>query len=262
MESLMLSAEHVNVSIAGTILVREATLRIAAGRIVALMGPNGAGKSTLLRALAGDLVPDSGTITIDGAPLATMPPTERALRRAVVSQRSSLAFGFSVLETALLGRYPHGGGEQAADVRIARQALALCDVDALESRDASTLSGGELARVMMARALAQIDGGTGARYLLLDEATSALDPAHQHRLLGRLRDIVRTRQVGILIVLHDLNLAARYADEVALIREGHVVAHGEPDAVLTSAWIAATFDVEAVLVANPAGSRPVILING
>ena len=256
----MLTADHVSVIIAGATLVRDATLRLVPGQIVALMGPNGAGKSTLLRALAGDLAPEPGSVMLDGVPLATMPLVERARRRAVLPQRSSLAFGFSVLEIVMLGRYPHGG-ERAADLRIAREALLLCDVGALASRDASTLSGGELARVMVARAVAQIDGGPGARYLLLDEPTGALDPAHQHHLLRRMRDVARAGDVGILIILHDLNLAARYADQVALMRNGALTTFGPAQEVLTPARIGETFDVVASIVAHPAGGS-VIVVDG
>lgn len=257
----MLSAEHVSVSIEGATLVRDATLHVTPRRVVALMGPNGAGKSTLLRTLAGDLAADRGSVTLDGAPVARMPLVERARRRAVVPQRSSLAFGFSVLETVMLGRYPHGGRERGADMRIAGEALALCEVATLARRDASTLSGGELARVMIARALAQIDGVPGVRYLLLDEPTAALDPSQQHHVLRRLRDIARWREVGILIILHDLNLAARYADEVALMREGALTTLGPAQEVLTPARIGETFDVAATIVPHPAGGS-VIVVDG
>jgi iron complex transport system ATP-binding protein len=227
------------------------------------MGPNGAGKSTLLRLLAGDVAPDTGSITLDGQALEGVSIIDRARRRAVVPQRSSIAFGFSVLETVLIGRYPHGGDHaRAADIDIARDALARAGVATFESRRVSTLSGGELARVVLARALAQIDGNDGPRYLLLDEPTGALDPAHQHHVLRLLRDVARESEVGILIILHDLNLAARYADEIVLMREGSVTARGSADEVLTPALIAATFDVEAIVVPHPSGLRPVIVING
>jgi iron complex transport system ATP-binding protein len=259
----MLAAEHVSLAIDGADLVRDVSVRVVPGRIVAIMGPNGAGKSTLLRILAGDVVPDAGTVTLDGRPLEQMSTAERARRRAVMPQRTSIAFGFSVLETVLLGRYPHGGDNaRGADIRIARKALALSGVAEFESRLAPTLSGGELARVMLARALAQVDREGLPRYLLLDEPTSALDPAHQHHVLRLLRDVARESDVGVLIILHDLNLAARYADEVVLMREGSVQIRGTADEALTPAMIATTFDVEAIVVPHPTGSQPVIVVNG
>ncbi len=258
----MLTAARVSLAVDRVPLVRDASVRVQPGRVIAIMGPNGAGKTTLLRLIAGDVAPDTGAVTYDGQALEQISLTERARRRAVVPQRSSIAFGFSVLETVLIGRYPHGGDHAGTtDVRIARRALARAGVAEFESRRVTTLSGGELARVMLARAMAQIDGDTGARYLLLDEPTGALDPAHQHHILRLLRDMAR-ESVGVLMILHDLNLAARYADEIVLMRGGSVTACGSPDEVLTPALIAATFDVEAVIVPNPSGSRPLIVING
>jgi iron complex transport system ATP-binding protein len=257
----MLAAERVSVNVAGATLVRDATFGIEPGKVVALMGPNGAGKSTLLRALSGDLKTVTGEVSMEGTPIAAIPLRERARRRAVVPQRSTLAFGFSVLETVLLGRYPHGGRERAVDLRIAREALALCDVALLATRDASTLSAGELSRVMIARAIAQIEGVTGVRYLLLDEPTGSLDPAHQHHVLRNLRDISRTREVGVLVILHDLNLAARYADQVALMKRGELTTFAPTQEALTPSRIGATFDVTATLVPHPAGGT-VIVVDG
>jgi iron complex transport system ATP-binding protein len=178
-------------------------------------------------------------------------------------QRTAIAFGFSVLETVLLGRYPHGGDKsRGADLRIARQALARSGVAEFESRLAPTLSGGELARVVLARALAQIEGAGTPRYLLLDEPTGALDPAHQHQVLGMLRDLAREANVGVLVILHDLNLAARYADDIVLMRAGAVTTRGTAEDALTPALIAATFDVDAIVVPHPTGSRPIIVVNG
>lgn len=259
----MLAADSVSLQIDGVPLVREVSAQVRPGRITAIMGPNGAGKTSLLRLLAGDIAPRTGSITFDGQPLETVSIVERARRRAVVPQRSSIAFGFSVLETVLIGRYPHGGARgRATDIRIARHALVRAGIAQFESRLVPTLSGGELARVMLARALAQIDGNDGPRYLLLDEPTGSLDPAHQHHALRLMRDVARENQVGVLIILHDFNLAARYADEIVFMRDGAVTARGSADEVLTPALIAATFDVEAIIVPHPSGARPVIVVNG
>jgi len=259
----MLAAEHVNVVVDGATLLRDAGVEVRPGKVVAVMGPNGAGKSTLLRVLAGELVPGAGTVTLDGEALIGVSILERARRRAVVAQRASVAFGFTVLETVLLGRYPHGGDRaRDADLRIARDALARAGVAEFESRLAPTLSGGELARVMLARALAQIECRGHPRYLLLDEPTSSLDPAHQHHVMRLLRDVASSGEVGVLIILHDLNLAARYADQVLLMRSGSVLARGTPDQVLTPLQIAAAFDVDAQIVPNPGDSRPVIVVTG
>ena len=259
----MLAADRVSLEIDGVRMVREVSIRVHPGQIIALMGPNGAGKTTLLRLIAGDISPDSGAIAYGGQQLDRISIVERARRRAVVLQRSSIAFGFSVLETVLIGRFPHGGDHAGkSDLRIARHALTRAGVAQLESRQVSTLSGGELARVMLARAMAQIEGSDGPRYLLLDEPTGALDPAHQHHILRLLRDLARENAIGVLIILHDLNLAANYADEIVLMRDGAVTAQGSADEVLTPATIAATFDVDAITVPHPSGSRSVIVIDG
>jgi len=259
----MLAAEHVSVAVDGVALVRDASIAVHPGKVVAVMGPNGAGKSTLLRLLAGDLEPDAGGVALDGVALKNVSTLERARRRAVLPQRASLAFGFTVLETVLLGRYPHGGDNaRGADIRIARDALVRAGVAGFETRLAPTLSAGELARVMLARALAQIECSGHSRYLLLDEPTGSLDPAHQHHAMRLLRDVAGKGDVGVLIILHDLNLAARYADEVVLMRSGCVIARGSPDQALTPLQIAATFDVEATILAHPTGARPVIVVNG
>jgi len=227
------------------------------------MGPNGAGKSTLLRMLSGDIAPTAGEITYDDRPLARLSSVERARRRAVVLQRSSIAYGFSALQMVLIGRYPHGGdGNHGSDREIARRALERAGAAAFDSRSVETLSGGEFARVVLARALAQIDGVAGSRYLLLDEPTVALDPAHQHDVMRVLSAMAHDENVGVFVILHDFNLAARYADDVMLMRAGSIVAHGPPDEVLVPELIAQVFGVEAVVLAHPTESRPVIVING
>jgi iron complex transport system ATP-binding protein len=249
--------------VGGISLLRDIGIRLRPGRLLAVMGPNGAGKSTLLRVLAGDLVPTSGEVTYDELPLARLSSVERARRRAVVLQRSSIAYGFSALQTVLIGRYPHGGnGTLGADRAIARRALARAGASELDSRSVETLSGGEFARVVLARALAQIDGVEEPRYLLLDEPTVALDPAHQHDAMRLLSGLARDEQVGILVILHDFNLAARYADEVVLMRAGEIIAEGPPDEVLVPGLIGQAFGVEVIVLAHPTDSHPVIVVNG
>jgi iron complex transport system ATP-binding protein len=172
----------------------------------------------------------------------------------VLAQDGNIAFGFTSLETVLLGRYPHsGGGSSIADESIARQALEALDAAHLAARTVQTLSGGERARVMMARALAQIWGGPadGPRYLLLDEPVAALDLAHQHLALRVARDWARTRGIGVLAVLHDLNHAAQYADRMAVLKEGRLAAAGTPEAVLTEALIEDCFAMPSVVMRHP-----------
>ncbi|MBL8528445.1 MAG: heme ABC transporter ATP-binding protein [Burkholderiales bacterium] len=242
-------------------LVDRASVSLAPGEVVAVLGENGAGKSTLLRLLAGERAPHAGTITLDGTPLACFSAAALARRRAVLPQDTRVAFGYSALEVVLLGRYPWThGAPGSGDVALARAVLARVDAAHLESRLITTLSGGERARVHLARTVVQLVGDTpDARFLLLDEPTASLDLAHQHLALGLVRELARERRTGVLAVLHDLNLAAQYADRILLLKQGRVVADGAPDAVLSESLVSFAFSVRALVVPHPAGGRPLVV---
>jgi len=260
----MLKAHAITVTAGGATLLREASLAVAPGEIVAVLGENGAGKSTLLKVLAGDLAPRAGGISMNDRPLAAWRPRERARVRAVLPQNAALAFGFTALETVLIGRYPHSqGAPQAHDYDVARAALARLDAGRLEARIVTTLSGGELARVQLARVLAQLWPGeiAGARYLLLDEPTASLDPAHQHLALRVAASLAREHRIGVIAVLHDINLAAQYADRVVLLKHGRVLADGPPRAVLTPEALGACFGIEATVLAHPRSDRPLVVVD-
>jgi iron complex transport system ATP-binding protein len=189
---------------------------------------------------------------------------ERARTRAVLPQSAALAFGFTGLETVLMGRYPHSlGAARAHDLEIARTALARLDAAHLETRFVTTLSGGELARVQLARVAAQIwpEAPGAPRYLLLDEPIASLDPAHQHLALRTARSFAHAHGCGVLAVLHDINLAAQYADRVVLLRQGRVLAEGAPAPVLTPAALRECFNVEATIVAQPRSDRPLVVVS-
>lgn len=258
---MTLAAESVTVRIAKRTLLEDVSLAVAPGEVVAVAGENGAGKSTLLRVLSGDAPPQSGRALMNGRPLEAWRLEERARMRAVLPQDSAVAFGFSALDVALLGRYPHcAGAPGARDEAIARDALARLDVAHLVERDVTTLSGGERARVHLARVLAQLDDDVPQpRYLLLDEPTASLDLAHQHLALGLAREIALERRIGVLAVLHDLNLAAQYADRVLLLKHGRVVADGAPEAVLSEALVSFAFSVRALVIPHPGNGRPLVV---
>nr|WP_239003866.1 heme ABC transporter ATP-binding protein [Nocardia panacis] len=202
---------------------------VAAGEIVALVGPNGAGKSTLLAALAGELAPSAGTVELDGRALAHWSPLDMARRRAVLPQSHTVGFPFSAREVVAMGRAPWLRTElRERDDELIAAAMALTDVEHLAARPFPALSGGERARVALARVLAQ-DTGT----LLLDEPTAALDLGHQEAVL-RLAAERAAAGAAVVVVLHDLGVAAAYADRVAVLEAGRIAADGPPRAILTT----------------------------
>ncbi len=254
----MLDLDTVHVTIGGARLLRGVALGVRPGEVVAVVGPNGAGKSTLLKVMAGEQVPTEGAAVLDGRPLAAWAPDDLALRRAVLPQHSALAFGFTAFEVAMLGRMPHAA-RAAEDEAAARRALEAAGVAHLAERRYPTLSGGEQQRVHLARALAQLDGSaTEARYLLLDEPTASLDLAHQHAVL-RLARAHAEAGGGVLVVLHDLNLAAQYADRLAVLRDGRLLAEGPPADVLDPALVRAAFDVPVVVLPHPCLACPLVV---
>lgn len=246
---LVLSALAVCVTRGGRRVLDGATCQARAGRVLAIIGPNGAGKSTLLRLLTGELAPSSGEIFFADRPLFSWSVGELALRRAVVSQHSELSFPFTVQEVVRLGRNPHPGrGDALADHAACRAALASVDLSDRALQPYPTLSGGERQRVHLARALAQLAGpASGPRALLLDEPTASLDLSHQHSTLALARDLARRDNLAVLVVLHDLNLALAYADDLLTLSGGRVVAAGSTASTLTPDLVRAVFGIHATL---------------
>ena len=257
----MLEGHNVHVMVDSNTLLEEVSIQVRPGEVLAVLGPNGAGKSTLLKVLCGDLSPTRGTVSMGGRPLATWDRKASARIRAVLPQQSSLSFPFRVIEVALMGRSPHFlGPETRRDRAIARAALEEAGVGHLEDRLYPTLSGGESQRVHLGRVLAQIWEAVDQlpRYLLLDEPTSNLDLAHQHQALSVARAFAE-RQVGVLVVLHDLNLAAQYADQILLLKEGREVAAGPPEQVLQAELIEAVYHIPVTVIPHPHGPRPLVV---
>jgi iron complex transport system ATP-binding protein len=223
--------------------VQDVSLSVEGGSVVGLLGPNGSGKTTLLRLLAGMLTPASGTVSLDGVPIAAMDAAARARRIAVVPQETHLAFDYTVLEIALMGRYPHLGAfelEGPRDVQIAREALAATGTASLERRLFATLSGGEKQRVVIASALAQ-----QADVLLLDEPTASLDVGYQFEVANLLGRLNKERGLTIVVATHDLNFAAGLCHSLVLVSEGRVVNAGPTDDTLTSLNIQTLYGVVA-----------------
>ncbi|MFB6392787.1 heme ABC transporter ATP-binding protein [Polymorphospora lycopeni] len=250
------AAHGLHVRLGGRPVLHDVSLRVRAGEVLALVGPNGAGKSTLLAALCGDLPVTAGEIRIQGTPLSAWRPIELARRRAMLPQRATVAFPFTAADVVHMGRAPWAGRpEQAEDTEAVATALRLADIEHLADRPFPSLSGGEQARVALARVLAQ-----RAPILLLDEPTAALDVRHQELVLGIARDRAAAGN-AVVVVLHDLTLAAAYADRIALLAQGRLVADGPPAEVLTAEQLSRTYQHDIEIVLHPrTGTRLVLPI--
>lgn len=231
-----LVARGVSVELDGRPVLRDISLDIVAGEVLALVGPNGAGKSTLLSVLSGERRPSSGSVTLDDRSLQSFTPAELARRRAVLTQDNSLSFPFRVIEVIQMGRAPWTrSAELADDARAVTEAAAAADVEHLADRRFTELSGGERARVSLARVLAQSTG-----IVFLDEPTAALDLRHQEDVLRLARSLAASGSAVVLVV-HDLSLAGAVADRVALLSQGALVAVGPASSVLTAEAISEVY---------------------
>lgn len=250
-------ARQLSYAVGGRSLIEAISLEVRPREVLAILGPNGAGKTTLLRLMAREISPTHGDISLNGRPLACFSSIELARLRAVLPQAESLNFAFLARQVVSLGRYPWGGGASAAEAGVVVAAMHAAGIEFLASRPYTQLSAGERARVQLARVLAQIWGPAEgeARFLLLDEPTANLDLAHQHDVLNTIRRVSRTG-VGVIMVLHDLNLAQQYADRVLLLRSGRAEATGEPAEVLNAETIRRVFDVDVDLLGAGSSSFP------
>lgn len=239
-------------------MLDRVSLEVSAGELVSVLGPNGAGKSTLINVMAGDIKASAGNCWLNGQ--TAWPRLERARMLGVLPQVSALSFPFTAEEVVLLGRLSCGGSRRS-HLAIVRQALQQVDALSLQNRLYTRLSEGEKQRIHIARVLSQLwdPAPTGARFLLLDEPLSAQDPAHQQQLLQLLRTWAGSAGMGVVLVLHDLNLAARYSDRLLLLKEGQQVAEGTPGDILTADTIRAVFAIEASILEHPSQPCPLVV---
>ena len=273
---LHLEAIGVSAVVGEKTLLHPVTCIFKSGEVTAILGPNGAGKSTLMSILTGQRQPDAGQVHFQGQDLKDCAPAELAKARAFVAQETQVAFDFTVREVVELGRYPHRRQPSPQESSIAGLAMQSTQVADFADRTLNTLSGGEKGRTHLARALAQVwegtaqphaapgrprqvkhpsglesyppaseSGGTVSRWLLLDEPTAALDLHHQHRMLQLARAWAQTQGVGVVAVLHDLNLALRYSDQAVVLAGGQLLAHGNTANVLTPERISSVWGVAA-----------------
>ncbi|MCK8678168.1 heme ABC transporter ATP-binding protein [Streptomyces lichenis] len=252
--AVLAEARGVRVRLGGREVLAGVDVTVRAGEVLALVGPNGAGKSTLLAALAGDADRTGGEVRIAGRPVGAWSAPELALRRAVLPQSASLAFPFPVAEVVRMGRAPWAGTEREErdDAEVAA-ALAATEVSAMADRPFSALSGGERARVALARVLAQ-----RAPLLLLDEPTAALDLRHQELVLRLCRERAAAGD-AVVVVLHDLGLAAAYADRVAVLAQGRLAADGPPAEVLRDELLSEVYRHPVEVLPHPAGGAPLVV---
>lgn len=252
----LLEARDVTVAYDHRIAVADLTLSLKAGAITAIIGPNGAGKSTLLRALNGQIPRSAGIIMVDGQPLEQLNRRSISRHIAVVAQEAELRFPVTVFEFVLGGRFAWAthagwGWETERDLEVANSVLRETELSDLSARLMNELSGGERQRALMARALA-----TEAPILLLDEPTANLDLSHQATLLTLVRRRCDEHQSAALVVTHDINLAAQFADNITLMKKGRAVHSGRPEEVLTPELLQEVFEVRVLVDAHPVTGSP------
>lgn len=251
----MFELENVSFSVPGRTLLHPLSLQLPHGRMIGLIGHNGSGKSTLLKLLARQQQPSAGSIRLDGKALRDWGNRDFARQVAYLPQQLPQTDGLSVRELVAFGRYPwHGAlGRVTADDRAqVDRALELTDTQVFADRPVDLLSGGERQRVWLAMLLAQ-----NSRFLLLDEPTSALDIAHQVEVLSRVRELSRELDLGVLVVLHDVNMAARYCDDLIALHGGRLLSRGTPAQLMRSETLEDIYGIPMGVLANPADGSPI-----
>ncbi|ABS35760.1 ABC transporter ATP-binding protein [Clostridium botulinum] len=255
----MKSIETKNLDIAyeDTLIVKELNMQIPKGKITSIIGANGCGKSTILKSVGRILKPKKGVVHLSGQDISKLSTKEIAKKMAILPQNPTAPSGLTVSELVAYGRFPHQkgfGNLTEEDKRIVKWALAATKLSEFERREADTLSGGQRQRVWIAMALAQ-----QTDLILLDEPTTYLDLAHQLEVLKLLYELNRNQKCTIVMVLHDLNLAARFSDYIIAIQKGDIIKYGPPEEVMTPEVLRKTFNINADIVIEPKSNRPVCI---
>ena len=251
---MSLSLKSVSLKLDNRQILKDVSLEINEGEIVSVIGPNGAGKSTLLNVLSGDISPDSGNTTYDNKQLNKISIQERAFTRSVMSQMQTLVFNFNVKDVIEMGWLQRGNSDFSSNFSMAFEAVTTeCNVHNLVHRKFNSLSGGEQRRVHFARTLLQLwrpSQSNDPRYLLLDEPTANLDLSSEMLLMNILKARASSN-IGILIILHDLNLASHFADKIAIMKDGEIKAFGKPEEIMTDDFLTSIYEAPIKVKYDP-----------
>jgi iron complex transport system ATP-binding protein len=257
----MLKTETIHFNIGKKRILKDISVDFFPGEFTMILGPNGSGKSSFLKIFSGEIKHFSGNVFYGGTNISSLTARDLAKKRGVMSQQSEMSFPMQVEEIVMMGRYPHFEiNPSKKDVAICREVIHRMNLDGFKERFYNTLSGGEKQRVQFARVLAQIweEPVEGYRYLFLDEPLNNLDINYQQEFLKVAAAFARHNTV-LIAVMHDINLALQYADRVIFFKEGSVVAHGEPESVVTSCLIDEVFHTKSAMIRNPNSGKPLVI---
>ena len=257
----MLRAEKISFSVGKKQILKNVSASFLPGEFNMILGPNGSGKSSFLKIFSGEINRFQGTVLYDNKKIKELRKEELAKKRAVMSQQADLGFPLLVEEVVMMGRYPHFTfNPNKKDVTICNEVIERMNLVEFKERNYLTLSGGEKQRVQFARVLAQVweKPADGYRYLVLDEPLNSLDISYQHEFLQAAVELIKDHTV-LIAVMHDINLAAHYADNLFFLKEGELVVHGKPKDILTENIIEKVFNIKTTVIENPITGKPLVV---
>ena len=259
----MLKTENISFSVGKKQILKNVSASFLPGEFNMILGPNGSGKSSFLKIFSGEINRFQGTVLYDNKKIKELRKEELAKKRAVMSQQADLGFPLLVEEVVMMGRYPHFTfNPNKKDVTICNEVIERMNLVEFKERNYLTLSGGEKQRVQFARVLAQVweKPADGYRYLFLDEPLNSLDISYQHEFLQAAVELIKGKTV-LIAVMHDINLAAHYADNLFFLKEGELIVHGKPKDILSSDMIEKVFNIKTTVIENPVTGKPLIIYN-
>jgi len=259
----MLKTENISFSVGKKQILKNVSASFLPGEFNMILGPNGSGKSSFLKIFSGEINKFHGTVLYEGKKIKELRKEELAKKRAVMSQQADLGFPLLVEEVVMMGRYPHFTfNPNKKDISICNEVIERMNLTEFKERNYLTLSGGEKQRVQYARVLAQVweRPAEGYRYLFLDEPLNSLDISYQHEFLQSAVELMKDHTI-LIAVMHDINLAAHYADNLFFLKEGEMVVHGRPKDILTENIIEKIFNVKTTVIENPVTGKPLVIYN-